>query len=198
MLGQDLTEIVQLLLRGQAAEQQQPDHFFKHEAVVAVSFLHDLVDGHTAVDQLAWDGDDVALLILLVTHDIADVGQASQHTCAVRVAQAALDAQPLAGLGVDVVVRHVLFAQSTHGGGVQSRHFRMCKIHGEFSFHPEFLLSHPPSMVDMSLSYRFCAVNSSIKCRRRPHFCPEAPFFAFPRKRHPAVFALFCRLFRVF
>ena len=65
----------------------------------------------------------MALLVLLVTHNVADIGQACQHAGAVRVAQTALDAQPLAGLGVDVVVRHVLLAQGAHGVGVQGRHF---------------------------------------------------------------------------
>ena len=123
VLGQDIAEIVQLFPGGQAAEQQQPDHFLKDETVVAVGLVHDLVDGHAAVDQLAGDGDDVALLVLLVTHNVADIGQACQHAGAVRIAQAALDAQPFAGLGVDVVVRHVLLAQGAHGVGVQGRHF---------------------------------------------------------------------------
>ena len=51
VLGQDVAERVQLRLGGQAAEQQQPDHFFKDEAVVAVGFVHDLIDVHPAVDQ---------------------------------------------------------------------------------------------------------------------------------------------------
>ena len=76
MLGQDLAEIVQLFLGGQTAEQQQPDHFLKHEAVVAISFLHDLVDVDAAVDQLAGGGDHMSFLILFVAHNVTHVGQA--------------------------------------------------------------------------------------------------------------------------
>lgn len=59
------SEIVQLLLGGQAAEQQQPDDLFKHKAVIAVSLIHDLVDVHAAVNQTARNGNDMPLLILL-------------------------------------------------------------------------------------------------------------------------------------
>ena len=102
VLCQDLTEIVQLLPVGQTAEQQQPDHLFKHKAVIAVGLVHDLVDVHTAVDQLAGSGDHMAFLILLITHNVTDIGQASQNAGAVRVAQAALDAQPITRLRVDL------------------------------------------------------------------------------------------------
>ena len=115
VLGQDLAEAVQLGLVGQAAEQQQPDHFFKDEAVVAVGLLHDLGDVDAPVDQPARDRDDMAFLILAVAHNVADVGQAGQHAGAVRVAQAPLDAQPLAGLGVDVVVGQILLTEGLHG-----------------------------------------------------------------------------------
>ena len=133
-LCQDLAEIVQLLPGGQAAEQQQPDHFLKHEAVVAVSLVHDLVDVDAPVDQLAGGGDHMAFLILFVAHNVTDVGQAGQHAGAIRVAQAALDPQPLAGLRVDVVVCDVLLAQGTHGRRVQRCHFCVCKVHRSAPF----------------------------------------------------------------
>ena len=115
VLGQDLAEALELGLVGQAAEQKQPDDFLKHKAVVAVGFFHDLVDVDAAVDQTARDRDDVAFLVLAVAHDVADIGQAGQHAGAVRVAQAPLDAQPLAGLRVDVVVGQILLTEGLHG-----------------------------------------------------------------------------------
>ena len=129
VLCQDLTEIVQLLPVGQTAEQQQPDHLFKHKAVIAVGLVHDLVDVHTAVDQLAGSGDHMAFLILFIAHNVADVGQAGQHTSAIRVAQAALDPQTLARLRIDVVVGNIFLTQSPHRVRVQRCHLRMCKIH---------------------------------------------------------------------
>ena len=129
VLCQDLTEIVQLLPVGQTAEQQQPDHLFKHKAVIAVGLVHDLVDVHTAVDQLAGSGDHMAFLIFFIAHNVADVGQAGQHTGAIRVAQAALDPQTLARLRIDVVVGNIFLTQSPHRVRVQRCHLRMCKIH---------------------------------------------------------------------
>ena len=123
VLCQDLTEIVQLLPVGQAAEQQQPNHLFKHKAVVAVGLVHDLVDVDAAVDQLAGSGDHMAFLILLITYNVADIGQASQNAGAVRVAQAALDAQTLTRLRVDVVIGHIFLTQRPHRVLVQCSHF---------------------------------------------------------------------------
>ena len=131
VLGQQRTEIVQLGLGGQTAEQQQPDDLLKDEAVVAVGFFHDLLDVDTAVDQLAGDGDDMPLLVLFVADDVAHVGQACQHTGAIRIAQAALDPQPLTGLRVDVVVGNVLFAECLHRLRVQRCHFCMLIVHAQ-------------------------------------------------------------------
>ena len=144
VLGQQRTEIVQLGLGGQTAEQQQPDDLLKDEAVVAVGFFHDLLDVDTAVDQLAGDGDDMPLLVLFVADDVAHVGQACQHTGAIRIAQAALDPQPLAGLRVDVVVCDVLLAQGTHGRRVQCCHFCVCKIHRSAPFRLLLLILSDP------------------------------------------------------
>ena len=183
VLCQDLAKIIQLLLGRQAAEQQQPDHFLKHEAVVAVGLLHDLVDVDASVDQLAGGGDHMSFLILFVAHNVTHVGQAGQHAGAVRVAQTALDAQTLTGLGVDVVVGNVLLAQGPHRGGVQGRHFCMCKIHGGslLSSGSYFLLSHtflPSSLMDIILYYRFCAVNSSAMCSLLTGPCQTTFIFA--------------------
>ena len=141
---QDLAEIVQLLPGGQATEQKQPDHFLKHEAVVAVSLVHDLVDVDAPVDQLAGGGDHMTLLILFVAHNVTDVGQTGQHAGAIRVAQAALDPQPLAGLRVDVVVCDVLLAQGTHGRRVQRCHFCVCKVHRSAPFRLLLLILSDP------------------------------------------------------
>ena len=129
VLGQQLTELVQLALVGQTAEQQQPDDLFEDEAVVAVGLLHDLLDVDAPVDQLAGDWDDVPLLILFVANDIAYIGQTGEDAGAIRVPQTALDPQPLAGLRVDVVVGDVLFAQGPHHLRGQSCHLCVLIVH---------------------------------------------------------------------
>ena len=194
MLGQDLAEIIQLLPGRQTAEQQQPDHFLKHETVVAVGLLHDLVDVDAAVDQLARGGDHMSFLILFVAHNVTHVGQAGQHAGAVRVAQTALDAQTLTGLGVDVVVGNVLLAQGPHRGGVQGRHFCMCKIHGGslLSSGSYFLLSHtfPAILTDghnLILSLLCSKFKRNVFTSHRPvpndfHFCGQRFFARFCRQ----------------
>ena len=125
---------------------QQPDDLLKDEAVVAVGFFHDLLDVDTAVDQLAGDGDDMPLLVLFVADDVAHVGQACQHTGAIRVAQAALDTETLARLRVDVVVCQILFTQRPHGLRVQRRHFCMGIVHARISPFSYFSLIYFPSI----------------------------------------------------
>ena len=147
VLGQQLAEIVQLLLRGQTAEEQQPDDLFEHEAVIAVRLVDDLVDVHTPVDQFARNGDDLPLLILAVAHNVADVGQACQHTGAIRIAQAPFDPQPLAGLRVDVVVGKILFTERPHRLRIQSCHLCMGKIHARIPLSVPITYTfpcHPP------------------------------------------------------
>ena len=104
VLGDDLLELLQLALFGQAAEQKQPADLLKNEAVVLVGLPHQLVQIHAPVDQPARSGDDLARRALFVAHNITDVGQARQNTGTVRVAQAPLDPQTLTGLRVDVVI----------------------------------------------------------------------------------------------
>ena len=147
VLCQQLTELVQLLLGGQAAEQQQPDDLFKHKAVVAVGLVHDLIDVHAAVDQAARNGNDMPFLILFVAHNVTDIGQACQHTGAIRVAQAALDTETFARLRVNVVVCQILFTQRPHGLRVQRRYFCMGIVHARispFSYFSYILSGHPP------------------------------------------------------
>ena len=152
VLCQQLAEIVQLLLGGQAAEQQQPDDLFKHKAVVAVGLIHDLVDVHAAVDQTARNGNDMPFLILFVAHNVTDIGQACQHTGTIRVAQAALDTETLTRLRVDVVVCQILFTQRPHGLRVQRRYFCMGIVHARiplslisllYTFRPSTMMAHP-------------------------------------------------------
>jgi len=146
VLCQQLTELVQLLLGGQAAEQQQPDDLFKHKAVVAVGLVHDLVDVHAAVDQTTRNGNDMPFLILFVAHNVTDIGQACQHTGAIRVAQAALDTETLTRLRVDVVVCQILFTQRPHGLRVQRRHFCMGIVHARISPFSYFFLIYFPAI----------------------------------------------------
>ena len=53
MVLQQLAELGVLLLRGQGAEQQQPDDLLKHEAVMGVGLGGQRVNVDAAVDQAA-------------------------------------------------------------------------------------------------------------------------------------------------
>ena len=107
---QDLAELLQFRRGGQGAEEQQPDDPFEHKAVLLIGLLRQLLHVDAPVDELAGDGHHRAVLGLVVAHNVADVGEPRQHAGAVGVAQTPLDAQPLAGLGVDVVIFQILSA----------------------------------------------------------------------------------------
>ena len=87
---QQLAELGILLLRGQRAEQQQPDDLLKHEAVVGIGLGGQRVDVDAAVDQPTRNGRDGAVRALVVADDVRYIRDAGQH--AVQIAQAALDA----------------------------------------------------------------------------------------------------------
>ena len=89
---QQLAELGVLLLRGQRAEQQQPDDLLKHEAVVGVGCGGQRVDVDAAVDQPARDGRDGAVRLLIIANDVGHIRDAGQHAGAVQIAQTALDA----------------------------------------------------------------------------------------------------------
>ena len=89
---QQLAELGILLLRGQRAEQQQPDDLLKHEAVVGVGCGGQRVNVDAAVDQPARNGRDGAVRALVVADDVRYIRDAGQHAGAVQIAQAALDA----------------------------------------------------------------------------------------------------------
>ena len=89
---QQLAELGVLLLRGQGAEQQQPDDLLKHEAVMGVGLGGQRVNVDAAVDQAARNGHDGAVLLLIIADNVGNVRDAGQHAGAVQIAQAALDA----------------------------------------------------------------------------------------------------------
>ena len=89
---QQLAELGVLLLRGQGAEQQQPDDLLKHEAVMGVGLGGQRVNVDAAVDQAARNGHDGAVLPLIIADNVGNVRDAGQHAGAVQIAQAALDA----------------------------------------------------------------------------------------------------------
>ena len=89
---QQLAELSVLLLRGQGAEQQQPDDLLKHEAVMGVGLGGQRVNVDAAVDQTARNGHDGAVLLLVIADNAGHVRDAGQHTGAVQIAQTALDA----------------------------------------------------------------------------------------------------------
>ena len=92
MVLQQLAELGVLLLRGQGAEQQQPDDLLKHEAVMGVGLGGQRVNVDAAVDQAARNGHDGAVLLLVIADNVGNVRDAGQHAGAVQIAQAALDA----------------------------------------------------------------------------------------------------------
>lgn len=92
MVLQQLAELGVLLLRGQGAEQQQPDDLLKHEAVMGVGLGGQCVNVDAAVDQAARNGHDGAVLLLVIADNVGNVRDAGQHAGAVQIAQAALDA----------------------------------------------------------------------------------------------------------
>ena len=92
MVLQQLAELGVLLLRGQGAEQQQPDDLLKHEAVMGVGLGSQRVNVDAAVDQAARNGHDGAVLLLVIADNAGNVRDAGQHAGAVQIAQAALDA----------------------------------------------------------------------------------------------------------
>ena len=89
---QQLAELGVLLLRGQGAEQQQPDDLLKHEAVMGVGLGGQRVNVDAAVDQAARNGHDGAVLLLVIADNVGNVRDAGQHAGAVQIAQTALDA----------------------------------------------------------------------------------------------------------
>ena len=89
---QQLAELGVLLLRGQGAEQQQPDDLLKHETVMGVGLGGQRVNVDAAVDQAARNGHDGAVLLLVIADNVGNVRDAGQHAGAVQIAQAALDA----------------------------------------------------------------------------------------------------------
>ena len=107
---QQLAEACRLLGRGQAAEQKQPDDLLKHEAVVRVGFGGEGVDVDAAVDQAAGDRLHRAVGLFFVADNVGHVGDARQHAGAVGVAQAALDAEAVSLVRVQVGVVGEIFA----------------------------------------------------------------------------------------
>ena len=77
--GQKPTEPIQLRRGGQLAENQQIGHFLKAITLIMEESVDQIIDGYSTVKQTAFDRDAV-----IVIHDIgknlADFGQADQHT----------------------------------------------------------------------------------------------------------------------
>ena len=109
---QQLAELGVLLLRGQGAEQQQPDDLLKHEAVMGVGLGGQRVNVDAAVDQAARNGHDGAVLLLVIADNVGNVRDAGQHAGAVQIAQAALDAHLIRQMRVKGgVVLHIFVAE---------------------------------------------------------------------------------------
>ena len=126
VLFQQLAEFQILLPVGQAAEQQQPHHFLKHEPVAGVCLLHQRVDVNAPVDQTSGNGLDGAVRLLVIADNAGHVGHARQNAGAVRVAQAALNTQPVRQMRVQRGVVHCVFiTQHFQLVRLQSRHIRI-------------------------------------------------------------------------
>ncbi len=127
---QQFAELGVLLPVRQRAEQQKPDHFLKHEAVMIVGLGGQGVDVDAPVDQPPRNGHNVPLVVAVIPDNAGYIGDAGQHAGAVQVAQAALDPQPVGHPGVQVgVVLQVFMAEQFHFLRLQSRYVGI--IHGQ-------------------------------------------------------------------
>ena len=123
---QQLAELGVLLLRGQRAEQQQPDDLLKHKAVVGVGLGGQRVNVDAAVDQPARDGRDGAVRLLVIANDVGHVRDAGQYAGAVQIAQAALDAHLIRQMRIQRgVMLHILIAEQVQFIRLQSRDVRV-------------------------------------------------------------------------
>ena len=123
---QQLAELGVLLLRGQGAEQQQPDDLLKHEAVMGVGLGGQRVNVDAAVDQAARNGHDGAVLLLVIADNVGNVRDAGQHAGAVQIAQAALDAHLIRQMRVKGgVVLHIFVAEQLKLIRLQGRDVRV-------------------------------------------------------------------------
>ena len=126
MVLQQLAELGVLLLRGQGAEQQQPDDLLKHEAVMGVGLGGQRVNVDAAVDQAARNGHDGAVLLLVIADNAGNVRDAGQHAGAVQIAQAALDAHLIRQMRVKGgVVFHIFVAEQLKLIRLQGRDVRV-------------------------------------------------------------------------
>ena len=83
--GQRSLEILKILPVGQISEQEQETSLLK--AVVLLTVFDQVLDGITAVEQIALTGDYFAVLIRLITDDIRDSCQTDPDTCTVLVSK---------------------------------------------------------------------------------------------------------------
>ena len=123
---QQLAEFGILLLRGQRAEQQQPDDLLKHKAVMGVGLGGQRVNVDAAVDQPARNGHNRAVLLFIVTDNVGHVRDTGQHTGAVQIAQAALDAHLVRQMWVQRgVMLHIFVAEQLKLIRLQRRNVRV-------------------------------------------------------------------------
>ena len=87
-------------VRKAAGEQQEAD-LLVAETLLGHQGVHEVLDFVAPEIEASLGRHDGAVLLALIAHNVADVGQADQHAGAVFVAQAALDVQLLEEGGID-------------------------------------------------------------------------------------------------
>ncbi len=102
-----------LFLVWQSAKQQQPQYFFKHEAVRPDSLIDNIIQVNAPVNQSAMLGNNVSILIPCIALDITDIGQTSQYARTVRIPQTALDAKLFRHFWINKICLPVGIAQDS-------------------------------------------------------------------------------------
>ena len=131
---QQFAELGILVPCGQRAEQQQPDHFLKHKAVAGVGLGGQGIQIDAAVDQAAGDGHDGAVFLFVIANNVGHVGDTGQHTGAVQVAQATLDAHLVRQMRVQRgIMLYIFMAEQFQFFRLQCRYVRV--IHRQTPLH---------------------------------------------------------------
>ena len=161
-------ELLELAAVRQLAAHEQIAHLLKPEAVFLLQAVDQVVDVIAAVGQAAFDRLALAFVEYVAVY-VAQIARADQHAGAVRIAQAALDAEPVEQLGRDLAVRPEAVAQL-------AQQFLAYKI--RLNRHPPFSFLMP-LYFRMNIFYRnpaYMSISAAWQTAQKPIF---ARFFTY-------------------